>query len=130
MPGTTVYPITIAELVSYSRDADELFDGDEHEHLKEFLAVYPEGGDVLPGTGGVRKLVWPVKRQGKVSEMQVVYLFRDLNMPLYLLAIYPEGERIDFSDAWCAEIEKLVAELIEEHSKLWAHVINGQEKGA
>jgi hypothetical protein len=91
MLGAGFYPITIAELHSYSCDADRLFDRDEHEKLKEFLAFNPEGGDVIAGTGGVRLLRWPIKNPGNDAK-RIVYYFRDLNMPLYLLALYRRGE--------------------------------------
>jgi hypothetical protein len=44
-------------------------------------------------------------------------------MPLYLLAISPKGEWIDFDDAFRREIAVLVDQLVEEHSKRWGHAI-------
>jgi hypothetical protein len=38
MLGTGIYPITIAEMLNYTKDADQYFDVDEHEQLKEYLA--------------------------------------------------------------------------------------------
>jgi hypothetical protein len=120
MLGVGIYPITLAEMESYARDADELFEIEEHERLKEFLALHPESGDVLPGTGGVRKLRWPIKNRGKSRGVRVIYYFRDLNMPLYLLALYRKGEQIKLDAGWRHEISKLVNELIAQHSERWA----------
>jgi hypothetical protein len=75
MLGAGFYPITIAELHSYSRDADRYFETDEHEKLKEFLAFNPEGGDVIAGTGGVRLLRWPIKNPGKTpNALSIIFV--------------------------------------------------------
>lgn len=88
MLGAGIYPITIAEMGNYTKDADRYFDEGEHERLKTFLALHPESGDILPGTGGVRTLRWPIKEVVKGKSARIVYYFRDLNMPLYMLALY------------------------------------------
>jgi hypothetical protein len=94
MLGNGIYPITIAEMLNYTKDADEYFEVDEHESLKTFLALHPESGDVIASTGGVRMLHWPIKQTPNGPRARIVYFFRDLNMPLYLLALYKRGERI------------------------------------
>lgn len=129
MLGAGIYPITLAEMGSYSRDADEYFENEEHERLKEFLALHPESGDVLPGTKGVRKLRWPIKNYGYGRGASVIYYFRDLNMPLYLLALYRQGETIILNAAVKEELATLVDGLVAQHSKGWARVIR-QDKGA
>lgn len=113
------YPISVAEMRTYSNDADKLFEEEEHERLKERLAFSPDSGDIIVGTGGVRKLLWPYKdRRGRNRDALVIYFFRDLNMPLYLLALFADGD-CEFDDAWRQEVETLVNELVEEHGKQW-----------
>jgi hypothetical protein len=125
MLGAGVYPITIAEMQNYTRDADQYLEFEEHEALKTFLALHPESGDVLPGTGGVRVLNWPIKKRS-VLRAKIVYFFRDLNMPLYMLALYKKGERIPLDFNWRAEIKGLVDELVAQHSERWRLVIRQQ----
>jgi hypothetical protein len=88
MLGAGNYPITIAEMQNYTRDADDYFAREQHESLKDFLAFHPESGDVLLGTGGVRILRWPIKAHAKVAPARIIYYLRDLNIPLYMLALY------------------------------------------
>jgi hypothetical protein len=129
MLGATVYPITIAEMETYAQDADRWFQGEEHERLKEFLALHPESGEIILGTGGVRKLRWPIKSRGNNKPVRVIYYFRDLNMPLYMLALYRQGERIDLGDKRRLELAALVNELVIQHSKRWATSVR-QDRGA
>lgn len=124
MLSAAFYPITIAEVEEYSVDADKWFSEDEHERLKEFLALHPESGDVIPGTCAVRILRWPLKRSKRRPPGRVMYLFWDLNMPLYLLALYRKGERVDLSEGRRRQLADMVNELIGEHSsKLRANII-------
>ena len=126
MLGTGIYPITIAEMQNYTRDADQHLGLEEHEALKAFLALHPESGDVLPGTGGIRFLHWPLKK-GPTSRARVVYFFRDLNMPLYMLAFFKRGERIPLDFDWKDEIKGLVDDLVAQHSERWQLVIRQQQ---
>jgi len=125
MLGAGIYLITIAEMQNYTDDADQYFEPEEHDRLKDFLALHPESGDVLPGTGGVRVQQWPVKKRPGTSA-RVVYFFRDLNMPLYMLALYKKGERIPLDFNWKDEIKSCVDELVAQHSERWALVIRQQ----
>jgi hypothetical protein len=118
MIGAEVYPITLAEMHTYSVDADRLFKGDEHERMKDFLAVHPELGEMIAGTHGVRRLLWPTAP--RKARMQVIYYFHDLNMPLYLLAVFGPGEWIEeFDEDFRQQLAGLVDQLLAEHCKQW-----------
>jgi hypothetical protein len=123
-------PITIAEMRNYTKEADVYFEPIEQEKLITFLALHPEGGDVLPGTGGVRLLHWPIDiPPGKSKRARIVYYFRDLNMPLYLLALYRPGEHIPMDSEAKRKIEALVNELVAEHGARLQHVVRLQRGG-
>ena len=49
-------PITVAETQAFARAAEKIWSEDERSALVNVLAHNPEAGDVIPGTGGVRKL--------------------------------------------------------------------------
>ena len=51
----------------------------------------------MPDTGGVRKLRWGIRNLGKRVGVRIIYYFHDLNMPLYLLAIYAKGEKVNLN---------------------------------
>lgn len=128
MLGAGFYPITLAEMEAYSSEADKWFESEEHERLKEFLALHPEFGDLISGTGGVRILRWLLKRNRRPA-YRIIYFFRDLNMPLYLLALYRQGEQIDLSAARKRELAQLVTDLVAEHSIGWWAKIIRQNNG-
>ena len=77
----------IAELPSYARLAAKLLDQQERQDLIAYLANHPDAGDLMEGTGGVRKLRWSRGSQGKSGGVRVIYYFHDAQMPLYLLTL-------------------------------------------
>ncbi len=66
---------------------------EEDAALKFSLGMDPEGGDLIPNTGGARKLRWAVGSQGKRGGVRVVYYFGGDDMPLIMLAVYKKGRR-------------------------------------
>lgn len=120
MLGGGRYPITVAEMHSYQEDAERLFSEEEHERLKEHLAFWPDAGDQIAGAGGVRKLLWLYKDRRKRSrEALVLYFFRDLNIPLFLVAVLTDID-CEFDDDWRNEMAELVGRLVAEYGKRWA----------
>jgi len=57
----------IAELPISIRLADELLSADERQDLINCLAEHPKAGDLVEGTGGVRKRRWRRGGQGMVA---------------------------------------------------------------
>ncbi len=59
----------------------------------DYIAANPDAGDVIPDTGGPRKLHWTRPGTGKRGGVRVIYFYHDDSMPLYLLLIYAKAER-------------------------------------
>lgn len=56
---------TVVETPTFIRKAEKLLSAEEREELILYLAFNPEIGDVIEGTGGVRKIRFAAKRKGK-----------------------------------------------------------------
>ena len=56
---------TVAETPTFTRQADKLFSEDGRRELIDILAENPAAGDLIPGTGGVRKLRFAIFGRGK-----------------------------------------------------------------
>ena len=57
--------LTVAELPEYIKRATELLDASERKSLIDYLAMHPRAGDLMEGTGGIRKLRWGRANRGK-----------------------------------------------------------------
>ena len=105
--------LTIAELPEYIRKADKLLSQTERSDVVSYLAAHPKSGDVLEGTGGVRKLRWGRGTQGKSGGVRVIYYVHSDAMPLYLLTLFAKNERANLSKAERNELRELVDLLID-----------------
>ena len=56
MKAAQAAPMTVVEMPTFLRKVDGLLTDDEREQLIEFVGANPEAGDVIPESGGVRKL--------------------------------------------------------------------------
>lgn len=102
----------IAELPSYARLADKLLTAQERQELISHLAQHPKGGDLMEGTGGVRKLRWQRGDKGKSGGVRVIYYYHDGLMPLYLLTLFAKGDKANLTKAERNELAALVGILI------------------
>ena len=50
--------ITVAETPEYIRSAEKLLTAADRMEVVEYLAANPKAGDLMQGTGGVRKMRW------------------------------------------------------------------------
>ncbi len=104
--------ITIAEAPEFQRAAAALFSPDEHRVLIDYLAANPRAGDLIRGTGGVRKLRWAYGSRGKSSGVRVIYYVHSDAMPLYLLTLFAKNDRANLSAAERNALSVLVDELV------------------
>ena len=88
---------TVAETPTFTRQASKLFTEDEKGELIDFLAANPLAGDVIPGTGGVRKLRFQTSGSGKRGGGSVVYYYLDEDIPLYALLAYAKSAQTDLT---------------------------------
>jgi hypothetical protein len=130
MVSAKSYVIEIVKLTTFDKQAKRLLSGDGLWGLMTYLAGNPTAGVVIPDTGGVRKIRWGMEGRGKRAGARVIYFYHDLNMPLYLLAIYAKNERIDVTAKEKKEFKKLVEMLVSRHGELtWDNVVRVQIGG-
>jgi hypothetical protein len=106
--------LTIAELPEYIRRAEKLMSATERLDIVNYLAAHPKAGDLMEGTGGVRKLRWGRGTQGKSGGVRVIYYLHSEAMPLYLLTLFAKNERANLSKAERNALADL-AELLVQH---------------
>ena len=79
--------ITVAETSEFVRRARKLLSEPERCRLISYLAACPEAGEVMEGTGGIRKVRWAREGKGKSGGVRVIYFYYNAGMPLYLLTL-------------------------------------------
>jgi hypothetical protein len=83
---------TVVETPLFQRLADDYWTEEERSSFISFIAGHPEAGDVVPGSGGVRKMRWSLAGRGKRGGVRVVYFNRLFAGEIWLLVLYAKSE--------------------------------------
>lgn len=64
----------------------------EYDEFQEFISENPNAGDVVRGSGGVRKVRWSRQGSGKSGGVRVIYFNRLANGEIWLILIYAKSK--------------------------------------
>jgi hypothetical protein len=93
------------------RQAEAVWEESERIEFVSFIAAHPESGDVIPDTGGVRKVRWSRGGTGKRNGVRVIYFYHTAKSPLYLLMVYAKARQEDLSPTEKRGVRELAAGL-------------------
>jgi hypothetical protein len=108
----------VAEACGFSEDATEAgMTEEELERLINRLAATPQTGDMVPGTGGVRKVRVGGRGKGRSGGFRVLSYYAGEDLPVFLIAVFSKGDRADLSASDRAVIKKELAGLARDYRK-------------
>jgi len=85
--------LTIVETPTFSGLWPDYWSEEELGEFCFWLAVRPDAGDVIQGSGGCRKVRWSREGKGKRSGVRVIYYNRLTNGEIWLLTMYAKSVR-------------------------------------
>lgn len=90
---------TFVELPPFQRLRNEYFDDESFKGLQNELMENPEAGDVIQGTGGLRKLRYGDERRGKGKRggLRVIYFWKDSDDQFWLFTVFDKDEAQDLT---------------------------------
>jgi hypothetical protein len=80
--------ITVLQLPKFKAEATDLIGENGIEALAVYLIDHPDAGDVIPGSGGARKLRWAAKGKGKRGGARIIYLYVVIAARIFLIRCY------------------------------------------
>ena len=83
---------TVVETPLFQRLADAYWTEEERSSFVSFIAANPEAGEVVPRSGGVRKVRWGVAGRGKRGGVRIIYTNRLSAGEIWLLVLYAKSE--------------------------------------
>jgi mRNA-degrading endonuclease RelE of RelBE toxin-antitoxin system len=83
--------LSFIETKLFTKLVTELLSDDDYSRLQEVLIKDPETGDLIPGSGGVRKVRWGVKGRGKRGGVRVIYYARTRQGQIWMLTLYAKN---------------------------------------
>lgn len=81
------------------------------EMLAGYLIEHPDAGDVIPGSGGVRKLRWAAKGKGKRGGARIIYLYAVVAARIYLMRCYAKNVKTDLTADEKKQVRQIAAYL-------------------
>ena len=115
MPKTA--PITVVETPEFLSATRRLLSEEERAVLVDYLANNPIAGDLVPGTGGVRKLRWRLEGRGKRGGARVIYFYHSADIPLFALTAYAKNRRADLRQKDRNDFRQLTKLLAETYGR-------------
>jgi len=83
--------ISFVETRLFTRLVNEYLSDDDYARLQQTLATNPERGDIIRGSGGVRKMRWGIAGRGKRGGVRVIYFLRERQGEIWLLTLYAKN---------------------------------------
>jgi len=96
----------------FTKLAEDLFADNEYRELQLALLTNPLAGDLIPGSGGLRKIRWQGSSHGKRGGARVIYYW-DAGDRIYMLYGYKKNRQTDLTP----EQLKTLSRLVREHLK-------------
>jgi hypothetical protein len=101
--------MVIVETSVFTRRILSLLTDEEYRKLQVVLANRPSVGDLIKGSGGLRKIRWSLAGRGKRGGLRVIYYWAVHHEQILMLLAYPKNERDDLT----AEQLKILRNLVE-----------------
>ena len=84
--------LTFVETKLFTRLVYSYLTEEEYGQLQNRIAANPGAGDVIPGSGGVRKLRWRASGRGTRGGIRVIYYLRLSQGQVWMLTLYAKNE--------------------------------------
>jgi len=102
---------TVAETDIFQRYADEIWRKDELDEFITWIAANPTAGDVIPGSGGCRKVRWGSSGRGKRGGARVIY-FNAPDQTIWLLIVYTKAKFDNLPNEFLARLKQGVEDAL------------------
>jgi hypothetical protein len=91
--------MVIVETSVFTKQVQKLLSDEEYRQLQSDLANRPEMGSIIPKSGGLRKVRWGFRGQGKRGGVRVIYYWAVSPEHLLMLMVYPKNVQDNLSTA-------------------------------
>lgn len=81
------------------------------QRLELELLKNPKTGDIIQGTGKLRKMRFAFEYKGKSGSARICYVDFEMRKTIYLITIYPKSEKDNLTREECNNIKKMIVKL-------------------
>ena len=96
----------------FTKEIVRLLPDDSYRRLQFALFLRPQTGDLIRGSGGLRKIRWEIPGRGKRGGLRVIYYW-DVPDRIFMLLPYPKNEQEDLTPAQLKKLRAVVEEWLK-----------------
>ena len=100
--------LTFCETSVFTRQISGLLSDDELNALQWVLMAKPDRGDLIRGSGGLRKIRWAGSGRGKRGGLRVIYYWHVPGSTILFLLAYPKNEQDDLTPVQLKALKSLI----------------------
>ena len=100
----------IKETGAFTRRAEKFLDAESYRLLQVHLLDRPDGGDLIRGSGGIRKIRWGPPGSGKRGGTRILYYWAVDEETILMLFVFAKNEQADLTPAQLGQLAQVVKE--------------------
>ncbi|MCW5557873.1 MAG: type II toxin-antitoxin system RelE/ParE family toxin [Verrucomicrobiae bacterium] len=98
--------MVFVETSTFTKRVLRLMDDARYAALQAYLASHPDAGDLIRGSGGIRKIRWAGSGRGKRGGLRVIYYWWVARDRISMLLVYPKNEQDDLNADQVKQLRK------------------------
>lgn len=109
---------TVLEMPEFIRQSDICMDEVSKKSFIDYIAAHPLEGDVIVGTGGIRKIRWTGdSHKGKRGGVRVIYYYYDQSVPIFLLTVYGKNQKDNLAQDDKKTLRTIIGKIVEAYQE-------------
>ena len=114
----TMHYQTVVETPEFIKQANLCMDEESREAFIDYIAKNPLAGELIPRTGGARKIRWTSdSNQGKRGGSRVIYYFHDEIMPIFLFTAYAKSQKDNLTASEENALKFIIKQLVASYKR-------------
>lgn len=102
--------IVIKETPYFTKIIQQLMPDDLYAELQHAIIRRPDVGDIIPGSGGLRKVRWKMPRSGKRGGVRVIYYWIAQDSEIYMIYAYAKAKCEDLTKQQIGLLRQVIQE--------------------
>lgn len=108
--------VTVKATPQFTRLAKKILTAEALQEMVDKLTLHPDIGDVIPQTGGIRKIRWHTGKsnKGKSGGVRVLYYHDKSGVVVLLITLFKKSEKSNIDAGEKAYLKKILPTLMQE----------------
>jgi hypothetical protein len=103
--------MVFVETPIFTRQVIGALTDEQYGLLQSSLVARPDSGDLIRGSGGIRKFRWALPGRGKRGGVRLIYFWRVSESQILMLTMYAKNEQANLTSAQVRQLAKVVEDL-------------------